>query len=38
MMIFIQGCSKFNDDVAIPEENVSEINLPQESEEYEINA
>src|SRR5690606_20149531 len=34
MLTFIQGCSKINDDLAIPEENVSEINLPQESEEY----
>jgi len=34
MLTFIQGCSKFNDDLAIPEENVSEINLPKESEEY----
>lgn len=33
-MIFIQGCSIDGDEVAIPEENVSEINLPKKSEVF----
>lgn len=33
-LTFIQGCSINGDELVIPEENVSEINLPKESEVF----